>query len=161
MLLRFYLVKLVDAHDPAVGQHHSSPLHDESSGAGVPEHGGSQTGRAAALTGGVDLQGTELRFRISVRGLHRICRSDDNQLRITYPDGRASLNKLQQLRLGCAGIAQHQQVDVTSTSETIRQPAEQETKALLGKSGTFTIKVAVYVLRLKLTSFLNLQTADR
>lgn len=124
MLLRFYLVKLVDAHDPAVGQHHGSPLHDESSGAGVPEHGGSQTGRAAALTGGVDLQGTESRFRISVRGLHRICHSDDNSFRITYPDGRASLNKLQQLRLGCAGITQHQQVDVTSTSETIRQPAE-------------------------------------
>lgn len=124
MLLRFYLVKLVDAHDPAVGQHHGSPLHDESSRAGVPEHGGSQTGRAAALTGGVDLQGTESRFRISVRGLHRICRSDDNPFRITYPDGGASLNKLQQLRLGCAGITQHQQVDVTSTSETIRQPAE-------------------------------------
>lgn len=34
-------------------------------------------------------------------------------------------------------------------------------KALLGKSGTFTIKMGVYVLRLKLTSFLNLQTADR
>lgn len=45
-----YLVKLVDADDSAVGQHHGSTLHDESAGGGVPQHGGSQTSCTAALT---------------------------------------------------------------------------------------------------------------
>lgn len=40
----------------------------------------------------------------------------------THPNGRALLHKLQKLRLGCARVPQHQQVDVTSASESIREP---------------------------------------
>lgn len=50
----------------------------------------------------------------------------------TYPDGRASLHKLEQLRLGCARISQHEQVDVPPAGETIGQPEKRrETEELL------------------------------
>lgn len=127
----FYLVKLIDADDSAVGQHHGSPLHDESSGAGVPQHRGGQTSCTAALPGGVDLMGTESKIRIGGADLHVISLSEANEVRITYPNRRAPLYELQQLGLGCPGITQHQQVDVAATSETVRQPGRQEIKALL------------------------------
>lgn len=40
----------------------------------------------------------------------------------THPNRRASLHKLQQLRLGCARVSQHQQVNVPPPSETVGQP---------------------------------------
>jgi len=45
-----YLVKLVNAYDSPIRQHHGSSLHDESTSDGVPEHRGSQTSCAAALS---------------------------------------------------------------------------------------------------------------
>lgn len=40
----------------------------------------------------------------------------------TYPNGRTLLNKLQQLGFGCARVPQHQQVDVPSAGQPIREP---------------------------------------
>lgn len=41
---------------------------------------------------------------------------------VTYPNGRTLLNKLQQLGFGRARVPQHQQVDVPSASQAIREP---------------------------------------
>lgn len=40
----------------------------------------------------------------------------------THPNGRALLHKLQQLGLGRPRVPQHQQVDVSSAGESIREP---------------------------------------
>lgn len=48
--------------------------------------------------------------------------NDGPTLSQSYPNGRTSLHKLQQLRLGCAWISQHQQVNIPSACQTIRQP---------------------------------------
>lgn len=44
------------------------------------------------------------------------------QLLGTHPNGRAFLHELQQLGLGRPRVPQHQQVDVSSASEPIREP---------------------------------------
>lgn len=60
-----HLVKLVNAYDSSVSQHHGSALHDEPAGVGVPEHRGRQTGCTAAFTRGVDL---DTESELSIRG---------------------------------------------------------------------------------------------
>lgn len=40
----------------------------------------------------------------------------------THPDGRTLLNELQQLGFGRARVPQHQQVDVSSAGQPIREP---------------------------------------
>lgn len=40
----------------------------------------------------------------------------------SYPNWRTSLHEFQQLRLRCSWISKHQQINIASARQTIRQP---------------------------------------
>mmetsp|Transcript_19716 Transcript_19716/g.45706 ORF Transcript_19716/g.45706 Transcript_19716/m.45706 type:complete len:240 (-) Transcript_19716:708-1427(-) len=88
-VLGAHFVELVDAHHPPVRQHHRSAFEEELAGVWVLDDRGRQTSSRGALAGRV----------------HR------NRCRL--------LDELEELGLGCRGVAQHQDVDVPAQARPV------------------------------------------